>query len=67
MPICLSNSRAEENLLAGLLSWCREQSGCREAAPDTMFRRMKPDWVRRFCLRDALLPWVRETTGLSAF
>lgn len=67
MTNCLPDFHVEENLLASLLAWCRDQAGCREAAPDTMFRRMKTDWIRRFWLRDALLPWVREETGLSAF
>lgn len=67
MPNCLPDSHVEDNLLAGLLDWCREQAGCRGAAPDTMFRRMKPDWNRRFFLREALLPWVREKAGFPAF
>ncbi len=35
--------------------------------PDTLFRKMKPEWIRRFALRDALLSWVREFTGLATF
>ncbi len=54
-------------LLAGILDWCAAQKAEPWAAPDTLFRDMKPEWLRRFALRDALLPWVREYAGLTSF
>lgn len=54
-------------LLAGLLNWCAAQKAEPPVTPDTLFRRMKPEWLRRFALRDALLPWVREYAGLASF
>lgn len=58
---------SEERILKGLLDWCNSKAHHAEPGADTLFRRINPDWIRRFALREALLPWVREQTGLATF
>lgn len=60
-------SGAELVLLGGILDWCRRQPDCRTPAPDTFFRHINPAWIRRFILRRAIEPWIREATGLATF
>jgi hypothetical protein len=57
----------EARVLEDLVVWCRTQGHSEEPGADTLFRRLKPDWIRRFALREALLPWVRANTGLTTF
>jgi hypothetical protein len=57
----------EEQVLQGLVDWCRTQGHGEATFADTLFRRLNPDWIRRFALREALLPWVRANTGLATF
>lgn len=58
---------AEEPILQGLLDWCRVQPHCTSPRADTLFRCMNPQWIKRFTLRDTLLPWVLAQTGLATF
>lgn len=58
---------SEEQILRGLLDWCNSKAHQEEPGADTLFRRINPVWIRRFALREALLPWVREQTGLATF
>lgn len=57
----------EEHILQELVGWCHTQGHKEEAGGDTLFRRLKPEWIRRFALHEALLPWVRANTGLATF
>jgi hypothetical protein len=57
----------EEQILQGLVDWCRNQGHREEPCADTSFRRLNPGWLRRFALREALAAWVRENTGLATF
>lgn len=67
MSLTSSPCSVEEHLLQGLVGWCRPHVQREEPVSDTLFRRLNPEWIRRFALRETLLPWVRENTGLASF
>jgi hypothetical protein len=67
MSLSPFTSPLEEQILQGLLGWCRKQGQTEEPCADTLFRRLNPDWMRRFALREELAAWVRENTGLATF
>lgn len=57
----------ESPLLEGILKWCHTQPRAKDPAADIFFRQINPAWIRRFVLRQAIYPWVREATGLETF
>lgn len=67
MSLSPFTSLLEEQILQGLVGWCRNQGHSEEPCVDTLFRRLNPDWIRRFALHEALLAWVRENTGIATF
>jgi hypothetical protein len=67
MSLSRFNSPLEEQILQGLVDWCRHQGQREELCAETPFRRLNPDWMRRFALHEALVAWVRKNTGLATF
>lgn len=58
------------SILRVLQEWCARETraiDARSIDPDKPFNCHNPEWAKRFALRDALLPWVREYTGLETF
>lgn len=69
MKMTTSGAR-ERALLASLESWLLRNYGpiLREPfGPATPFHRLRKKWRNRFHLRNDLLPWIREETGISEF
>jgi phthiocerol/phenolphthiocerol synthesis type-I polyketide synthase E len=67
MSFTPSPCSVEEHILQGLVDWCRSQGHGEELCAETPFSRLNPDWMRRFALREALVAWIRENTGLATF
>ncbi len=72
MDNCIHQMRinSEIELLEDLLKWCAfnaEISNWRTIDPRRPFHSLRPEWFKRFVLRDALLPWVQSTLGISEF
>jgi hypothetical protein len=60
----------EDRLLRSLENWLREHHPAwmmPHFDPLIPFHRLRPDWKRRFLLRDDLLPWIRDNVGLPDF
>lgn len=58
------------SLLASLQAWLTRTYGdslLETFEPAKPFHRLRPEWHKRFLLRDALLPWIRNEIGISSF